>query len=151
MNDYVTATIKCKCNKLISLGKNDIKIQVSNYYKHLQAKGCDHMNNIKKAARDLKSTQQQQQQSITHAPPVVVPISNVRTSDTPVPVTPTSLAPTYSSQEQTSLAQIPGVSLAVIRTASQDASSIAVTQTKENGKRRLTSQSQQHSSKRSRV
>ena len=33
-NNDVTCSIKCKCGKLISLRKNDSKIQVSNYYKH---------------------------------------------------------------------------------------------------------------------
>ncbi|CAF1442122.1 unnamed protein product, partial [Rotaria sordida] len=62
-NIDVKASIKCKCNKLISLGKNDNKIQVSNYYKHLQSNGCDHMKNVKKVARELNSSQQQQQPS----------------------------------------------------------------------------------------
>ncbi|UJR07006.1 hypothetical protein I4U23_011295 [Adineta vaga] len=59
----VKANIKCKCNKLISLGKNDNRIQVSNYYKHLQSNGCDYMKNIKKAAKDAQLEQQQQQSS----------------------------------------------------------------------------------------
>ena len=139
MDNNVTATIKCKCKKLISLGKNDTKVQVSNYYKHLQSKGCDHMNNIRKAARDSKSSQQQQQQQQT------------TTLDTPAPVTPTSLAPTCLSQQQTSSSQLPGFSLAATQTTSHSGSSISVTQSKENGKRRLTSQSQQQSTKRSRL
>ena len=59
-NNDVKASIKCKCNRLISLGKNDNKIQVSNFYKHLQSNGCDHMKKIKKTARDLIATQQHQ-------------------------------------------------------------------------------------------
>jgi hypothetical protein len=54
-NQDVNASIKCKCSKLISLAKNDSKIQVSNYYKHLLSKGCDHMRDLKKAAKVLRA------------------------------------------------------------------------------------------------
>ena len=47
------------------LSKNDNKIQVSDFHKHLQSNGCDHTKNMKKTARDLTSTQQHQQTSST--------------------------------------------------------------------------------------
>ena len=53
-NTDVKANIKCKCSRLISLSKNDNKIQVSNYYKHLQSNGCDYMTNIKKICKRIK-------------------------------------------------------------------------------------------------
>ena len=55
-NIDVRASIRHKCNKLMSLDKNDNKIQVSNYYKHLKSNGCDHMKNVKKVAGELKSS-----------------------------------------------------------------------------------------------
>jgi hypothetical protein len=127
-NFDVKARVKCKCSKLISLSKNNNKIQVSNYYKHLQSKGCDHMKNIKKAARDLRSIQQQQQQSST-------------------PVTLTS-----SSQSYVPLLQVPAVPLTTTQSASHSNSPALSNQSTHNGKRRLPSQSQQHQpSKRSRM
>ncbi|CAF3422330.1 unnamed protein product, partial [Rotaria sp. Silwood2] len=126
-NTDVKATIKCKCNRLISLGKNDNKIQVSNYYKHLQSNGCDHMKNIKKVARELTSSQQQQQ-----------------------PSTPITLTPSY--RPHASLIEIASVSPTNTQTTAQVDSSALPNQAANNsGKRRLTSQSQHRSTTRSRT
>ncbi|CAF2116358.1 unnamed protein product [Rotaria magnacalcarata] len=124
----VKASIKCKCNKVILLGKNDNKIQVSNYYKHLQSNGCDHMKNIKKLARKLTLSQQQQR-----------------------PSTPITLAPSY--RPHASLIEIASVSPTDTQTRALVDSSALPNQAVYNGaKRRLTSESQQHrSTKRSRV
>lgn len=40
-NLNVGGKIKCKCNKSISLAKNDSKLQVSNFNKHLLSTGCE--------------------------------------------------------------------------------------------------------------
>ncbi|CAF1305606.1 unnamed protein product [Rotaria sordida] len=127
-NIDVRASIKCKCNKLISLGKNDNKIQVSSYYKHLQSNGYDHMKNVKKVARELKSSQQQQQPS------------------TPITLTP-------SCRSQTPLIGVAVVSPTNTQTTAQVDSSAFPNQAAHNGsKRRLISQSQQYrSTKRSRI
>ncbi|CAF2007723.1 unnamed protein product [Rotaria magnacalcarata] len=128
-NSDVKASIKCKCSKLVLLGKNDNKIQVSNYYKHLQSTACDHMKQIKDVERNLKSIQQQQQQQ-------------------------SSIAGTLTSapQSQTSLIQVPTVSPTAIQGTFDDNTPTVSNQVSSNGKRRLTSQSQQHhSSKRSRT
>jgi hypothetical protein len=127
-NFDVKARIKCKCNKFISLGKNDNKIQVSNYYKHLHSKCCDHMKNIKKVARDLRSVQQQQQQSST---------SGTLTS---------------SSQSYVPLLQVPAVPLTTTQSASHSDSPALSNRSTHNGKSRLPSQSQKHQpAKRSRM
>jgi hypothetical protein len=60
-NYDVTASIKCQCGKLISLAKNDSKIQISNYYRHLQSKGCDHMRDI-----DLRAVYSNNNQYLLH-------------------------------------------------------------------------------------
>jgi hypothetical protein len=126
-NNDVKASIKCKCNRPISLSKNDHKIQVSNYYKHLQSNGCDHIKNIKKASRDLKSKQQQQQQQ----------------SSTPNTLT--------SSQSHSPLIQVPIVSPVTTQITTHNNSPASSNQAAHNGKRRLASQSQQnHLAKRSR-
>ncbi|CAF4653297.1 unnamed protein product [Rotaria sp. Silwood2] len=39
-NLAIQGTIKCKCGKVIALSKNNEKIQVSNYYKHLLSVEC---------------------------------------------------------------------------------------------------------------
>lgn len=62
-NLNVKGNIKCKCNKLISLANNDDKLQVSNYYKHLQSFGCDHMKTIRKNARNSRPGEQLQPSS----------------------------------------------------------------------------------------
>lgn len=59
-NSVVQATIKCKCGKVISLCKNNQKIQVSNFYKHLQTIGCSLMQEIKKAQKHIILQQQLQ-------------------------------------------------------------------------------------------
>jgi len=126
-NFDVKARVKCKCSKLISLSKNNNKIQVSNYYKHLHSKGCDHMKNIKKAARDLRSLQQQ--------------------SSTPATLT-------SSSQSYVPLLQVPAVPLTTTQSASHSDSPALSNRSTHNGKRRLPSQSQsqQHQpTKRSRM
>jgi len=64
-NGEVAASVKCTCGRLISLAKNENKIQLSNYYKHLQSTGCDHMKKIKKAARDLALMQQLRQPTLS--------------------------------------------------------------------------------------
>ncbi|CAF3347154.1 unnamed protein product [Rotaria sp. Silwood2] len=124
----VKASLKCKCNKLILLSKNDNKIQVSNYYKHLQSNGCNHMKNLKKAAKELKLSRQQQQQS------------------TPVTLTP-------SNRSNTSSTEVTTVSPTNAQTTTQMDSSALPNKTVHNGgKRRLIAQSQQYpSTKRSRI
>ncbi|CAF2167134.1 unnamed protein product [Rotaria magnacalcarata] len=125
-NSDVRASIKCKCNKLILLGKNDNKIQVSNYYKHLQSIACDHMKQIKNAARNLKSIQQQQSS-----------IAGILTA---------------AAQSQTSLIQFSAVSPIATQETFDSNTSTLSNQVTSNGKRRLTSQSKQHGpSKRSRI
>ncbi|CAF2064635.1 unnamed protein product [Rotaria magnacalcarata] len=125
-NSDVRASIKCKCNKLILLGKNDNKIQVSNYYKHLQSIACDHMQQIKNAARNLKSIQQQQSS-----------IAGILTA---------------AAQSQTSLIQFSAVSPIATQETFDSNTSTLSNQVTSNGKRRLTSQSKQHGpSKRSRI
>ena len=121
----VKASVKCKCNKLISLGKNDNKIQVSNYYKHLQSKGCDHMKYIKMAAKDLTSVQ----------------------------LNPSTLLPLTSlSQSRISLAQLPAVSPTTTLTTSVINSPSLSNEPARGSKRSLPSQSQQHhSAKKSRT
>ncbi|CAF1256863.1 unnamed protein product [Rotaria sp. Silwood1] len=127
-NNDGTASIKCKCAKLISLGKNDSKIQVSNYYKHLQSKGCDHMKRIVKAERDLKSMQQQSSISVTS----------------------TSIVRTYPSQTHAPVIQLPDVSPTTVPTTSRSDFPVVSNQVTQNGKCRLASQlQQQHSTKRS--
>ncbi|CAF1304645.1 unnamed protein product [Rotaria magnacalcarata] len=59
-NSVAQATIKCKCGKVISLCKNNQKIQVSNFYKHLQTIGCSRMQEIKKAQKQIILQQQLQ-------------------------------------------------------------------------------------------
>ncbi|CAF3915053.1 unnamed protein product [Rotaria magnacalcarata] len=125
-NTDVKANIKCKCNRLISLSKNDNKIQVSNFYKHLQSNGCDHMKHMKQAARDLNLSQQQQQSS-----------------------TPNTLT---SSQSHAPLIQVPAVSPINIQTTQTDSPALSNPAAYNGGKRRLTSQLQQYrSTKRSRI
>ena len=124
-NSDVKGSIKCRCNRLISLGKNDNKIQLSNYYKHLQSKGCDHMKYIKMAAKDLTSVQ--------------------LNPSTPLPLT--SL-----SQSRISLAQLPAVSPTTTLTTSVINSPLLSNEPARGSKRSLASQSQQHhSAKRSRT
>ena len=74
------ANIECKCGKFIRLAKNGSKIQVSNYYKHLQSKGCHHFKNIRKAARNSKFTQQHSSTSVEStcsAPGISISVSPV--------------------------------------------------------------------------
>jgi hypothetical protein len=53
-------SIRCKCGKAIVLAKNDDKIQVSNYYKHLQSVGCSVIRDIRRATKQVESSVQQQ-------------------------------------------------------------------------------------------
>ena len=53
-------SIRCKCGKAIVLAKNDDKIQVSNYYKHMQSVGCSVIRDIRRATEQVKSSVQQQ-------------------------------------------------------------------------------------------
>ena len=124
-NNDVTASMKCKCGKSISLGKNDRKIQVSNYYKHLQSTGCFHMKSMKKALRHVTAVQQQQSSTL------IVPLSS-------------NQAPA-SSMETTVVSSIEAP------ISSHADPPVVSDQPVLNGKRRLASQSQQHSSKRSRT
>lgn len=128
-NNDEAASIKCKCGKLISLAKNNSKIQVSNYYKHLQSKACDHLKNIKKAAKDSKSTQQQLSSSIELT-------SNA-------PISSFSIHPQLNEVEDASPTSIP---------TSHTESEVLLNQNTQTNKRRLVSQSQHnHPAKRSRI
>ncbi|CAM2718342.1 unnamed protein product, partial [Rotaria socialis] len=60
-NSTVHGSSKCKCDKTISLSNNHDKVQVSNYYKHLLSLGCSHMKLIKKKAKQVELSNQQQQ------------------------------------------------------------------------------------------
>ncbi|CAF1387631.1 unnamed protein product [Adineta ricciae] len=70
-NANAKASIKCKCGRLISLAKNDDKIQISNYYKYLQANGCNHMKTFKKLA---KAFEYSPQSTALLTPPADVPV-----------------------------------------------------------------------------
>ena len=54
------ASIRCKCGKTVMLAKNEDKIQVSNYYKHLQSAGCSVIRGIRRATKQMNSSLQQQ-------------------------------------------------------------------------------------------
>ncbi len=128
-NSNAKGSIKCKCNKSISLAKNDDKLQVSNYYKHLQSVACDHMKNIKKGAENSKSIQQRQQQQ----------------SSTPAPLI--SSSPSHSP-----LVPVPYVSPTTTETTSHNKSPVSSNPSARGAKRRLVSQSQEnHSGKRNRL
>jgi hypothetical protein len=123
-NNDVIANMKCKCGKLISLGKNDSKIQVSNYYKHVQSKGCLHIRSMKKVAKDLTAVEQQSSTpivSLSSGQPRALPTEATVVSPTAGPIS-SHIGPSVISDQPV-----------------------------QNGKRRLASQSQQHSSKRSRT
>ncbi|CAF1469017.1 unnamed protein product [Rotaria sordida] len=114
-NSIVQATIKCKCGKLITLGRNDQKIQVSNYYKHLQSIGCSHMKEIKKSEKQ-KLVQQQLQST--------VPVSQIPTS-------------------QLSISSVHLCTNESINTQStSNTNSISTSQPNHNAKRRIISESQ---------
>ena len=69
--------MKCKCDKSISSGKNYRKIQVSNYYRHLQSAGCFHINIMKKALRYVTAVQQQSSTSIVSLSSNRAPASSI--------------------------------------------------------------------------
>jgi len=117
-NSTIQGTIKCKCGKVITLGKNHEKIQVSNYYKHLLSIGCSNMIQIRKQAKEVESTKRQQQQSMT------------------------SVLSAPVSQSENSLVQVSDDVL----TMTQRTSLNSTTQPKNVAKRRITSQSRQYSS-----
>ncbi|CAF3749381.1 unnamed protein product [Rotaria sp. Silwood1] len=94
------------------------KIQVSNYYKHLVSLGCSHMKQIFKKAKGLELTKQQQQQSTT------------------------SVSRAFTSHLENSLMLVLDDEQMVTQRPSNDSS----VQPKNFAKRRITSQSQQHSS-----
>ena len=60
-------SIKCKCGKSILLGKNDDKLQLSNYYKHLHSVGRSFIREVRRTAKQNKWAEQQRQQR-TEAP-----------------------------------------------------------------------------------
>jgi hypothetical protein len=112
-------TIKCKCGKILTLSKNDDKIQVSNYYKHLLSVGCSNIIQIRKKAKEVESTKPQQQQQ---------------------PMTSVLSAPI--SQSENSLVRVSDDELTITQRTSLNSS----TQPKNAAKRRLTSQARQQSS-----
>ncbi|CAF1014716.1 unnamed protein product [Rotaria magnacalcarata] len=59
-HSVIQVTVKCKRGKVISLCKNDQKIQVSNFYKPLQTIGCSHIQEIKKVEKQMILQQQLQ-------------------------------------------------------------------------------------------
>lgn len=128
-NSDEAASIKCKCGKSISLAKNNSKIQVSNYYKHLLSKGCDHIKNIKKAAKDSRSTQEQASRTMEL----------------------TSNVPISSSSTHQQLNEVDDVSPTSMPTSHTE-SQVISNQSMQTSKRRMASQSQ-HSqpAKRSRM
>ncbi|CAF2711056.1 unnamed protein product [Rotaria sp. Silwood2] len=118
-NLAIQGTIKCKCGKVIALSKNNEKIQVSNYYKHLLSVGYRNMKQIEKKAKEIELTkQQQQQQSIA------------------------SVLSAPVSQWENSLMQVSDDEPMVAKRTSHESSA----QPKNCAKRRIISQSQQHSS-----
>ncbi len=95
------------------------------------------LEKIKKAARDLRAVQQQQQQSASIASTSVSSIF---------------AAPTPSSQAHAPLIQVPAIFPSIAQATSHSDSLVLSNQATQNGKHRLTSQSQQHhSAKRSRA
>ena len=127
-NSDVMATIKCKCNKIISLGNNENKIQLSNYYKHLQSVMCDHMRHLKNVQRQIQSTQEQEQQ-----PSLTTTLTSV-------------------SQPQLLPMQVNAACSTPVQEIFHDNTPILSNQNKSNGKRRWTPHSKMnHPSKRSRT
>ena len=127
-NSDVMATIKCKCNKIISLGNNENKIQLSNYYKHLQSVTCDHMRHLKNVQRQIQSTQEQEQQ-----PSLTTTLTSV-------------------SQPQLLPMQVNAACSTPVQEIFHDNTPILSNQIKSNGKRRWTPHSKMnHPSKRSRT
>ncbi|CAF3380935.1 unnamed protein product [Rotaria sp. Silwood2] len=125
-NSTIQGTIKCKCGKVITLSKNDEKVQVSNYYKHLQSTGCSVMKEILKKAKEIKLIKQQQQS--------MIPVSR----------------PALSQPNTSSIQLLDNEQTAEQRTSHN--SSTSSVQPTYSAKRRITSQSQQYSStKRSRT
>ena len=55
------AKMKCEYGKIISLSVYDNKVQLSNYYKHLQSLGCDLMKEIRKAEKEKRLIDEQTQ------------------------------------------------------------------------------------------
>ncbi|CAF4788876.1 unnamed protein product, partial [Rotaria socialis] len=98
-------------------------------YKHLQSKGCDHIKNIKKAAKDSRLTQQELSRCVEL----------------------TSNRPISSSSANSQLDEVDDgspTSMPTFHTESQ----IVVNQSMQASKRRLASQSQNnHPAKRSRI
>jgi hypothetical protein len=66
-NSIHHGSIKCKCGKSILLGKNDDKLQLSNYYKHVHSVGCSFIREVKGTAKQNKLAEQKRQQR-TEAP-----------------------------------------------------------------------------------
>ena len=114
-NSVVQATIKCKCDKVIILGRNDQKIQVSNYYKHLQSIGCSHMKEIKKAEK--QELMQQLQTTF---------------STSQIPTSQSSMSSLQLRMNETISTQ-----------STPNTNSISTSRTNKNAKRRITSESQQ--------
>lgn len=127
-NSVIQATIKCKCGKLITLCKNDQKIQVSNFYKHLQTIGCSHMKEIKRAEKQMILEQNQQQPQLQ---------STNLVSEVP------------SSQSSVSPMQVPTNEITNSQTTT-NIDSASTSKPNHNGKRRIASDSQTLSTKRSR-
>ncbi|CAF1545532.1 unnamed protein product [Adineta ricciae] len=121
--DDVKGNILCQCGKSISLARNDAKIQVSNFYKHLVSSNCIHMKQLQKR-NDLKPVQQHLGQSSASALNTLV--------NEPHPSPTQILTASSSSTESASQKKL-------ITSSKSNVS---------NAKRRLTSQSQQHSSSR---
>ena len=102
--------------KVIILGRNDQKIQVSNYYKHSQSIGCSHMKEIKKAEK--QELIQQQLQTTFSAPQISI---------------------SRSSMSSVQLCTNETISIQ----ATPNTNSISTSQPTHNAKRRITSESQQ--------
>lgn len=119
-NSIENASIKCKCGRLISLAMNQDKIQISNYYKHLQSTACTLMKELRNAERRKELEEQQR------------PIISVKTN-TEIDSSSLSANETFDEVSETPAAS---------RIASTDFS----TQSQNGGKRRIATQSQSNSS-----
>ncbi|CAF1534019.1 unnamed protein product [Adineta steineri] len=142
----INASIKCKCGRLIMLGKNNNKIQVSNYYKHLLSIACDHMKKIKQAANDNRSKQQQQQQQQPQPQPQPQQEDQQQEQQQQQQQSLTlPVATTPLSQSNVSSIQFRDVLSPTTAQATSNINSPALAaQGTHNGKRPLASQSQQH-------
>lgn len=58
-NSIISGSIKCKCEKSVSLARNENKLQTSNYYKHLQSASCTLMKAVRNSMNESREESQQ--------------------------------------------------------------------------------------------